>query len=113
MKDVKKSINEAKKEIKDICDITLLLSVPLEDHEVNTYHRLAPNKYKKRAVIVRLNNGLKKSKLVRASRLIKLQGVYVNNHLTKHTANLLTEARELRDQGIIKYAWEAECQILV
>lgn len=96
-----------------IQDVAKSLGVPLEVHEVNTYHRLAPNKNKKRAVIVRLNNRLKKSKLVKASRLVKLQGIYVNNHLTKYTISLLAEARELRDQGKIKHAWESECQILV
>jgi len=72
-----------------------------------------PNKLKKRAVIVRLNNLKKKSKLVKASRLIKLDGIYVNNSLSKNTLELLCEARALRDKGVVKYVWKDECQVLV
>ena len=82
------------------------MGVPLEPCDIKVYHRLMPNKLKKRAVIVRLNNLKKKSKLVKASRLIKLDGIYVNNSLSKNTLELLCEARALRDKGVVKYVWE-------
>ena len=36
----------------------------------------------------------------------------MNNHLSRHTFSLLSRARELREEGIYKFVWEDDGQIL-
>lgn len=96
--------------------VATALDVKLEKYDISIAHRL-PNKKLSKAppIIVKLNNLEKKRLLVSNSIKMKLKGdklgfspalsVYVNEHLTKESADILNEAKSLKKDGLIAQAW--------
>ena len=86
--------------IKAIVDVAKKLQFKLEPFEIIAIHRLpTKKKISTRPIIVRLTNLRKKSKEVR------LDAIYINDHLTTTSREILDKARELRDERYFKYAW--------
>ena len=65
-----------------------------------------PSKRDVRPVLVTLNNLPKKSTLVRWAKECKTQGIFINEHLTKYTANLFKAVREMKiKEGVPQFVW--------
>ena len=74
--------------------------------EIFSAHRLpTKNNTTAHLILVILNSIRKKDELISKSKEMKLEGIYVNPHLTLNTHLLLEKAREIRDQGFIQFAW--------
>lgn len=89
------------------------LGVQLEESDISTLHRL-PTRKGIQPVIVRLNNRMKKKRLVKNSKECNLEdGIKVYNHLTKRSMELLNAARDLRANGVVQFVWENDGKIFV
>lgn len=97
------------------------LQVNLEDHDINTAHRLRAQPGKIPAIIARLNNRNKKSELVKNSKRLRLHGsklnldpalpIYVSEQLSSYTLSLYKKAMELKNQKRIEHVWVNEGKI--
>ena len=99
--------NETEEEVmKEVIEMAKKLKVKLDPSEIFASHRL-PTKRKTNThpVLVRLNNLRKKGELIRKSKDMKLDGIYINHYLNTYTRQLLERARELRDEGYVQFAW--------
>ncbi|CAL8338545.1 unnamed protein product [Boreogadus saida] len=65
------------------------------------------------AVIPRLVNRKHKTALLSQGRKLKGSNVYLNEHLTKHYADIAKKVRHLRKQGKIQNTWTTSCKIFV
>jgi len=91
--------------MKEVIEMTKKWKVKLDPLEIFASHRL-PTKRKTNThpVLVRLNNLRKKGELIRKSKEMKLDGIYVNHYLNTYTRQLLERARELRDKSYIQFS---------
>jgi len=91
------------------------LSVEIDKYDVAIAHRI-PSKSNKPPIIVRFNNWFKKDELVEGSKALRRSinngeteeidnPFFVNEQLTEYTADLFKEARLLREEGRLEYAW--------
>lgn len=111
---IKEAKDEAEEELVEcIQEIGKSLGVELESGDINTIHRM-PTKKGIRPVIVRLNNRMKKSRLVKRSRECELEaGIKIYNHLTNKSMEILNAARDVRAEGAIQFVWETNGKILI
>jgi len=100
--------------ISEIIEVAGKLQVKLGEKEISGIHRL-PTRIKStaRPVIVRLTSYRMKTMLVKKSKEIRLNGIYINEHMTQKSREILAAARELRDGGYIKFAWFRDGKVLI
>ena len=67
----------------------------------------------KPAVILRFVNRKHKNALLKQGRKLKGTNVYMNEHLTKHNADIARKARYLRKTGKIQSTWTTNCKIFI
>ena len=67
----------------------------------------------KPAVIMRFVNRKHKTALLKQGKKLKGTDVYLNEHLTKHNADIAKQARYLRKQKKIQSTWTASCKIFI
>lgn len=107
-----------------IKNIAEKVELKIEDSEISTAHRLPSKKSETPNIIARLNNRDKKKELIVRAKAKKLKAsvlewtkentpIYISNHLTRYTAELLREAKKLRDEGYFEYVWEKDAKILI
>lgn len=99
------------------------LKVEIFDYDINATHRLPSRENAIPPIIVRLNNREKKSALVANSKKLRLRGddssqnssvpIFVNDHLTKLTSELLHKAKQAQREGKVSHAWCREGNIFV
>ena len=101
--------------LEKIYEVGRSLGVELIQEDLSIAHRLTkPNKNGIRPVVAEITIRMKKNRLVRNSKSRKLQnGIAVYNHSTSRTYELFDQARELRNEGLVKFVWESDCKILV
>lgn len=105
---IKEEENETEEElIEQIEEIGKSLGVQIQLSDIKVAHRLPTSKKENRhrPVIVRMNNRMKKEKLIQRSKECRLQNIYIDRHHTKETTALLNEAKAGRKEGAFKYAW--------
>ena len=80
----------------------------------NQHHQLPRRKTSNNpAVIVRFVNRKHKTALLRQGRTLKGTNVFLNEHLSKHNADIARMARNLKKQRKIQNAWTANCKIFI
>ena len=67
----------------------------------------------KPAVILRFVNRKHKTALLKQGRKLKGSNVFLNEHLTKHNADIAKKARLLKKQGKIQNTWTTSCKIFI
>ncbi len=87
--------------------------VPLQPYEIHAFHRLPTKEGKNKPVIVKLNNRQTKARLVRRSKQIKLQNIFVNEYVSKQTNELFSAARLAKKDGKFQFVWLKEGQVFV
>jgi hypothetical protein len=85
------------------------LGIILEPYDFCSIHRL-PSRDKNHppSVIVKLNSRTKKRQLVEKSKTIRLEGIFVTNHLTRKTQVLKAKAIKFCNSGHLKYVWDTD-----
>ena len=101
--------------IEKVKGLGVSLGVPIEDYDIHACHRLPTGKKDEcPTTIVKLNNRHKQMKLIRRSKVVRLQGVYVSPHLPKQSIEINKEARRGMKEGRWKFAWiNANQQVLI
>lgn len=89
---------------------------------MNTAHRL-PTENGEPQIIAKFNNREKKNAIVRASKKVKLDTsflqteritpIFCDDHLTPSNKKIVSAAKQLRRDGLIKYVWVADCTIRI
>ena len=108
----------------EIIRIAASMETELNDGDISAVHRLpSKNTKKPPPIIVKMNNLDKKTNLVNNSRRMKLRGVGSNpklsfsvaiyDHLSTNTMELLNEAKEMRKNGKIAYAWQRNGKVFI
>jgi hypothetical protein len=90
------------------------LQVDVSPQDISVAHRLrAGKKDQVRPVIVRFTNRRVRDDVYRARKLLKdnQEHIYINEHLTKSTANLLYESRQLIRDKKLHSAWTQHGQV--
>lgn len=67
----------------------------------------------KPGIIMRFVNRKHKTALLRQARKLKGSNVFINEHLTKHNADIAKKARHLRKQGKIQNTWTTNCKVFI
>lgn len=97
------------------------LEVPFHELYVSALHRL-PSRGQTQPIILKLTNLDVKHRLIKNAKRKKLNGsclglgenpIFFDEHLTKETADLLHGAKDLRAQGKVKFAWQADGKVFV
>lgn len=97
------------------------VKVDLQDYHVCAVHRL-PSKKEIDPIIIRLNNLHIKTALIAKAKKMKLNAsdlgmgthpIFVDEHLTAQTIEMLKEARKLRDLGQFEQVWCWEGKVFV
>ena len=65
------------------------------------------------AIIMRFVNRKVKTDLLRQGKKLRGTAVYLNEHLTKKTAEIAREARLLKKNGRIKATWTRNCKVFI
>ncbi len=104
--------NEKVKEL--VKNLVSKMQVPIKDLDIVAAHHL-PTKSSAPPTIVKFTNRDTKTKMIKASRKMKLNGgefnyspalpIYCGEQLMQYTQILLTTAQKLRQEGYIKYVW--------
>lgn len=99
------------------------LDIMLYDYDTNSAHHLPAHKDKIPAIIVRLNSRFKKSVLIENSTKKRLPGkdlkfdpavpIFVNEHLTSHTAHIRKKVLELKRKNGIHQAWVKDGKVCI
>lgn len=102
-------------------NVAAKLDVEMDDQDISTCHRLSNKKTPN--IVARLNNRDKKAEMIKQSKIKQLKAktlgwqmdhqIFVRNHLTKYTSDLLFEAKRLRDEGCYKFAWENNTNVYI
>ena len=82
------------------------LDTDIEPFDIKAIHGIhtRKNTENEAPIIVRLNNRMKKAKLVRKSKEKRLDGIYISNHLSQQTQQIFAKARELKRRNVVKFA---------
>lgn len=93
-----------------VIDIAKKMQVTLEPYDICALHRLNPprNKDFPPAVIIKLNSHIKKRMMIRKSKEVRLENIYVNNHLTNEMREIKAVALKLRREGKLKHVWDTD-----
>lgn len=104
---IKEDENETEEELTEkVKELGLSLGLEIESYDIHACHRLPTNRKEDTpAVILKLNNRNKRSKLIRRSKDVKIEGVYVSPHLSKKTAEIHKEARRGMKEALWQFAW--------
>ena len=78
-------------------------------HQLPTTRKVGGERTQKKNVIVKFT----KDEILRNGRLLKGSQVYVNEHLTKKTADLAKLARDLRTENEMAATWTRNCKVFV
>ncbi|CAL9695121.1 unnamed protein product [Knipowitschia caucasica] len=76
-------------------------------------HTLPRRDAGKPAIIMRFANRKHKVDLLRQGKKLKGSAVYINEHLTKKTAEMAREARFLRKNDKIRATWTRNCKVFI
>lgn len=87
--------------------------IHLEESSIATCHTLPRRDKLRPAVILRFINRKYKTDLLRQGKKLKGSEVYVNEHLTKRTAEIAREARILRRNNKIRATWTRNCKVYI
>lgn len=85
----------------------------LEESHIAACHTLPRRDRQKPAIILRFVNRKHKTDLLRQGKKLKGSDVYINEHLTKRTAEIAREARILRRNNKIRATWTRNCKVYV
>ncbi|XKL69204.1 hypothetical protein PGB90_006973 [Kerria lacca] len=90
------------------------LEESLEKNDIAIAHRI-PSRRGTAPIIVRFNNWEKKTTLIRKSKIVQLtsekinlnptQPIYIRDHLTNYSRMLLEEAKNLKNEKKVQFAW--------
>ncbi len=82
-------------------------------HQLPTSRKVGGERTQKKNIIVKFTNRKTKDQILRNGRLLKGSQVYVNEHLTKKTADLAKLARDLRRANKVSTTWTRNCKVFV
>lgn len=98
--------------IKAIADV---LDVSVHNYDICAAHRLPGGIDNARPIIIRFNNSEIKPKLIAASKKNRITSenigfnikmpIFITEHLTRETTEIFQKAKELRNRGLIEFAW--------
>ena len=100
-------------------------NIKVDYKDISTSHRMNGSNANNNDIIVRFSNRdlknaifkekkqLRRLSTSRFSFPVKLNSLYISEHLTKYNEGLFYEARQLKKRGIVKYVWTYNCQIFV
>lgn len=106
-----------------ITELAEKLGVKLYEYDICATHRLS-KKGEAPAIVVKMNNREKKMKMIKEGRKRKIQAsdigyatkehaIFINEHLTNETAELLRATKEeLKVPGLMKFVWPSEGHVL-
>ncbi len=88
--------------------------IEVDNNTIEACHPLPQrNETDKPAIILRLVNSKHKNALIRQGKKLKGSNVYLNEHLTKRSADVPRKAHFLRKQRKIQSTWTANCKIFI
>ncbi|KAK7880856.1 hypothetical protein WMY93_032517 [Mugilogobius chulae] len=87
--------------------------IHLDEKTIAACHTLPRRDKTKPAIILRFANRKYKTELLRQGRKLKGCEVFVNEHLTKKTAEIAREARLLRRNNKIRATWTRNCKVYI
>ncbi len=88
--------------------------IQLDCDKIEACHPLPrKNASDKPAVIMRFVNRKHKTARLKQGRKLKGSNVYINEHLTKHNADIARKARYRRKQKKIQHTWTTNCKIFI
>lgn len=89
-------------------------NVSIQSHHIAACHTLPRKDSKtKPAIILRFVSRKTKIELLKQGKKLKGTGVYLNEHLTKKTAEIARQARSLRKQNKIQATWTRNCKVMI
>ncbi|XKL63983.1 hypothetical protein PGB90_006347 [Kerria lacca] len=121
---IKNGVPESKDEnVYEIIEkIGTALEEPLEKNDIAIAHRI-PSRRETAPIIVRFNNWKKKTTLIRKSKIVQLtsekinlnptQPIYIGDHLTNYSRMLLEEAKKLKNEKKVQFAWYKNGRVFV
>lgn len=65
------------------------------------------------AIVVRFNDSYKKVEIIEASKYTGIKGLFVDEQLTRHNAEILQKVKKLRSKGKLKLVWTREGKIYI
>ncbi|KAK7915710.1 hypothetical protein WMY93_011471 [Mugilogobius chulae] len=87
--------------------------IHVDANNIAACHTLPRRDSNKPAIILRFANRKYKTELLRQGRKLKGTAVFLNEHLTKKTAEIAREARILRRNDKIKATWTRNCKVFI
>lgn len=88
--------------------------IDLDCNNVEACHVLPRRKASdKSTVIMRFANRKHKIAILKEGKKLKGTNVYINEHLTKHNADIAKKARYLRKMKKIQHTWTANCKVFI
>ncbi|CAL9705110.1 unnamed protein product [Knipowitschia caucasica] len=95
--------------------VTFLMEkdIHLDAKNLAACHMLPRKDVSNPVILLRFANRKHKVELLRQGRKLKGSAVYLNEHLTKKTADMAREARILRRNDKIKATWTRNCKVLI
>lgn len=87
--------------------------IHLDAENIAACHTLPRKDRTNPAIILRFVNRKFKTELLRQGKKLKGSTVYINEHLTKKTAEIAREARILRKNNKIKSTWTRNCKVFI
>ena len=98
------------------------IEVEIEGRDISWVHRL-PSKNNAPNIIARPTNRAIANRLISQSKKLRIQGnainmhpsypIYFNEQLTEDIRDLLARAKELRDNGTIKFIWVKDNMVFI
>lgn len=87
--------------------------IALDCNSVEACHPLPRRNGNIPAIILRFVNRKHKITLLKQGRKLKGSNVFINEHLTKHNAEIAKKARHLKKLGKIQGTWTTNCKIFI
>ena len=88
-------------------------NIPITHTDISACYTLGKHHSGKSNIIIKLVNRKSKSVILRSARNLQGTNIYINEHLTKHNADLAREARQLRKSGAIESTWTRNCKVFI
>jgi len=99
---------------KQVIELLNSKGVYVKEDDVAACHTLGkPDENRFQKIIMRFANRRSKAKVMFRAKNLKGTGVYINEHLTKRTAEIAKAARDLRRDGKILSTFTRDCKVIV
>lgn len=88
--------------------------IEIDCNNIEACHPLPRRKLNdKPAIIMRFVNRMHKTPLLKQVGKLRVANVFINEHLTKHNADIARKARHLKKQKKIQSTWAAKCKVYI